>query len=96
MCARVPPTLQCEQRADGSQIVRLTLPPGVSSSFSENDVLLLSRDNPVRGRAWRGVEWVGVGAEMEGMWGNGGRELEWGMFPRKWVALADKREFSLS
>ncbi|PSC70977.1 putative helicase MAGATAMA 3 [Micractinium conductrix] len=31
---------------DESQLVRLTLPPGVSSTFHDNDMLLLSRDNP--------------------------------------------------
>jgi hypothetical protein len=36
---------QCEARADGSFIVRLTLPPGASVGFSENDVLMLSKDN---------------------------------------------------
>ncbi|KAL4448164.1 hypothetical protein ABPG75_005383 [Micractinium tetrahymenae] len=35
------------QRAeDESLIVRLTLPPGVSSTFHDNDMLMLSRDNP--------------------------------------------------
>lgn len=40
---------------DGSLVVRLTLPPGVSSTFHENDMLLLSRDNP---------EARGVGREL--------------------------------
>lgn len=31
---------------DESLIVRLTLPPGVSSTFHENDMMLISRDNP--------------------------------------------------
>ena len=31
---------------EGSVAVRLTLPPGVSSTFHENDMMLLSRDNP--------------------------------------------------
>ncbi len=30
----------------GSLSVRLTLPPGASSSFHENDVLLVSKDSP--------------------------------------------------
>ncbi|PRW45131.1 putative helicase MAGATAMA 3 [Chlorella sorokiniana] len=31
---------------DESLLVRLTLPPGVSSTFHENDMMLISRDNP--------------------------------------------------
>ena len=38
---------------DESQLVRLTLPPGVSSTFHDNDMLLLSRDNPEVG-GWLG------------------------------------------
>lgn len=35
-----------QPKDDGSLVVRLTLPPGVSGTFHENDLLLLSRDNP--------------------------------------------------
>jgi hypothetical protein len=38
--------LQCNARADGSLSASLTLNPGVSSKFAENDVFLLSRDRP--------------------------------------------------
>lgn len=60
--ASVPARLQpavvaaVTQRAeDESLIVRLTLPPGVSNTFHENDMLMLSKDNPEVGRAARGV-----------------------------------------
>lgn len=36
---------------DESIIVRLTMPPGVSSTFHDNDMLMLSRDNPEVRRA---------------------------------------------
>ncbi len=36
---------------DESLIVRLTMPPGVSSTFHENDMMLVSRDNPEVGCA---------------------------------------------
>lgn len=42
----VTSVLQCQSRPDGSLVARLTLPPSVSTSYSENDVLLLSKDNP--------------------------------------------------
>lgn len=50
--ARLPPlqpaVVAASQAREESEslAVRLTLPPGVSSTFHENDMLLLSRDNP--------------------------------------------------
>lgn len=40
--------VQAETRENGALVVRLTVPVGISTAYSENDVLLLSRDNPVR------------------------------------------------
>ncbi|KAL6776825.1 hypothetical protein ACKKBF_B31070 [Auxenochlorella protothecoides x Auxenochlorella symbiontica] len=36
----------CEDKGEGRLLLVLTLPPGVNSSFSENDVVLVSRDDP--------------------------------------------------
>lgn len=36
----------CEDKGEGRVLLVLTLPPGVNSSFSENDVVLVSRDDP--------------------------------------------------
>lgn len=70
-CPRTPPPPQpavvaaCTPRPESESLVaRLTLPPGVSSTFHENDMVLLSRDNPEVGGScsvWLSVGLLSVG-----------------------------------